>query len=310
MAETMNGAQLGDVITVVAGGETRTIHLESTGTMPRLGVPGGIRHLGGRGTAGPHADQYASWNLDDVTSITVVEPAEQYRIRWGAEAAEGERRAAEVAGHDWDPDAPERGLPAYDRATYERVCAALGVEARPDDHPFLSPDRVPACDRQPYMTSGRYLTGAMAIRRWRGLRDEHEADVERRRSELAAAGLADGPLGRADYERACAIMGVAPLTDPHCLVVENEQASRRIGMGFTTLAGLPHEGPAAELAERRGQEIVRTAPPVEMAVCDECGVEFPAGTGMHASMGLACDVDCYDAMADRSGRHARAVRSH
>ncbi|MBZ6253661.1 hypothetical protein KVH27_35520 [Streptomyces olivaceus] len=42
--------------------------------------------------------------------------------------------------------------------------------------------------------------------------------------------------------------------------------------------------------------------------CDNCGTTVAPGGWMTASLGLACDVDCYDAMADARGAHA--VRYH
>jgi hypothetical protein len=39
--------------------------------------------------------------------------------------------------------------------------------------------------------------------------------------------------------------------------------------------------------------------------CDHCGTTVSLGGWMSASLGLACDVDCYDAMADARGAHAR-----
>lgn len=39
--------------------------------------------------------------------------------------------------------------------------------------------------------------------------------------------------------------------------------------------------------------------------CGNCAAPVPEGTGMVASLGLACDVDCYDAMADDHGDHDR-----
>lgn len=50
---------------------------------------------------------------------------------------------------------------------------------------------------------------------------------------------------------------------------------------------------------------VDTAACPDVRHCDECGSTEAVGGWMGASLGLACGVDCYDAMADRPGRHAR-----
>ncbi|MEV8344505.1 hypothetical protein [Streptomyces niveus] len=39
--------------------------------------------------------------------------------------------------------------------------------------------------------------------------------------------------------------------------------------------------------------------------CDNCGSTVAVGGWMSASLGRACGTDCYDAMADQRGAHAR-----
>lgn len=46
-------------------------------------------------------------------------------------------------------------------------------------------------------------------------------------------------------------------------------------------------------------------PPGGVKHCDHCGGTTAVGGWMSASLGLACGVDCYDAMADREGSHDR-----
>lgn len=81
------------------------------------------------------------------------------------------------------------------------------------------------------------------------------------------------------------------------------------------LAGLNHEQAparrareaASAAAEARRDAEARHAAEAAGRYCDECGVLIVHGA-MTASLGLACDVDCYDAMADRPGRHAQRVQ--
>ena len=81
-------------------------------------------------------------------------------------------------------------------------------------------------------------------------------------------------------------------------------AARTGGAGHTTVASLPHDGLALDLAGRRADALEAAAADTPTRHCDECGTGI-AGPGMVASLGLACDVDCYDAMADRPGRYAQ-----
>ncbi|MEU8543030.1 hypothetical protein AB0C52_24100 [Streptomyces sp. NPDC048717] len=39
--------------------------------------------------------------------------------------------------------------------------------------------------------------------------------------------------------------------------------------------------------------------------CDHCGETSPLGRWMTASLGLACDLDCFDLMSNEHGAHAR-----
>jgi hypothetical protein len=46
-----------------------------------------------------------------------------------------------------------------------------------------------------------------------------------------------------------------------------------------------------------------TCPTPDVRHCDNCGTTQAPGGWMSASLGQACDVDCYDAMSDQRGRH-------
>lgn len=331
--------RFGDVITFAdADGVVHSIRVGGRGVQTRSG--GGVttttRDISGYEVDGPHKGQRGTWPAEAIAEWTVTESAEDFRARWHAEVDAAEAIAADAAGSAWPYGlrleseafrpgivrwtavgpraahaivrvAPSEEPPAvdlYDRAMYERACRAVDIEPWADNAPGFGTGNVPGCDREPSYPTRTYLEFTLAAMRWRGLRYERADGVARRHVDLERAGLHDGPLTRARYEQACQVMRVAPLPDQHCLILDNELAALRVGASFTTIAGLPREGPAAELAVRRAEELIRTAPPVEMRTCDECGTEFPKGTGMIASMGLACDVPCFDAMADRPGRHA------
>lgn len=121
---------------------------------------------------------------------------------------------------------------------------------------------------------------------------------------------------REQYERACAAAELEPAADADlgtyadqyfqidlhgnapAMVVTVQLRRRR-------LAGINRER-----ATQKPDAPTQAAPEVELdgRPCDECGGQILAGQAMVASLGLACGPDCYDAMADRPGRHARSVR--
>lgn len=55
---------------------------------------------------------------------------------------------------------------------------------------------------------------------------------------------------------------------------------------------------------------VSSCPTPDVEHCGECGSTTAVGGWMAASLGLACDTDCYDAMSDRPGRHDRTHHHH
>ncbi|WP_328491213.1 hypothetical protein [Streptomyces zaomyceticus] len=66
----------------------------------------------------------------------------------------------------------------------------------------------------------------------------------------------------------------------------------------------PRAGGWSWSPSRAGQET--PCPVGDVAHCDHCGTVEPEGGGwMAASLGRACGVDCYTAMADNRGAHAR-----
>lgn len=128
---------------------------------------------------------------------------------------------------------------------------------------------------------------------------------------------------REQYERACAAVGLTPAPDsdlgtyadvfmPPTLwdlyplpYVEAQLRVRR-------LAGLqreptPARPPRTHLPMPDPKTVARVRAEMSYRHCDECGALFIGG-GMNASLGLACDVDCYDAMSDRPGRYATSKR--
>lgn len=111
---------------------------------------------------------------------------------------------------------------------------------------------------------------------------------------VEAAGISP-PYGREEYERACALIEVDPMTDA--------EIDRWGGWGvFDPPQYSPEVCVRMTLAARRLDQLTaeRTAQPepneelVATGSCDKCGTTIYNNDGMIASRGLACSVDCYD----------------
>lgn len=110
------------------------------------------------------------------------------------------------------------------------------------------------------------------------------------------------------YERACAAVGIEPAADGDLNNYADKYGDFRVG------EYPPIHVIMFDLRRRRIAGIVREQPPappvqaepekIQDEPCDECGMGIVEGSGMRASFGLACDVDCYDILEDRRGRFA------
>src|SRR5262249_18511111 len=122
------------------------------------------------------------------------------------------------------------------------------------------------------------------------------------RRDLDQAGLNTDSYTRGQYERACAIMHTRALPDHACVAVVDQHLSRLAGTSVLDV-GIPDDDEVVrELCSRRVTAIHQGAREAGRH-CDECGTLLLSG-GMAASLGIACSVSCYDAMADRPGRYA------
>lgn len=191
----------------------------------------------------------------------------------------------------------------YTREQYEAVCEALELEPASDDELGNYADSYAVYDSMTY-TPQQVITGELRRRRLAGIdREEAVREAERLR-ELAEAGLTEvDSYTREQYERACQILQVPVLSDGGCLaLVENDLASLSGGI-MVVDPGLPNDKLSEKLAYMRVTAMERTARQSGRR-CDECGGVI-LGSAMAASLGLACSVDCFDAMSDRPGRYAQ-----
>jgi hypothetical protein len=187
----------------------------------------------------------------------------------------------------------------YTRAQYETACAALELEPAADTDLGNYGDRWGDYDLFTY-TPRVVITADLRRRRMAGL--ERERAAKQAEATLAVeAEVGTGPYSREQYERACQIMGVPVLSDGGCMGVI-EQDLTRLSRGGVLIVGVPDDQASVELAYRRANAIEQETV-ASGRRCGECGTPILKGAGMAASMGLACDVPCFDAMADRPGRY-------
>lgn len=126
----------------------------------------------------------------------------------------------------------------------------------------------------------------------------------------AATALIEDTVGsenvynRAQYEAACAAVGLTPAPDTGLGTYADKYGdfwmSHYEALDIVTadlrrrrIAGIKHERAA----------LAASAPPVKrptktiIGSCDNCGADVSAGSGMSASLGLACGDECYDALS-------------
>ncbi len=198
----------------------------------------------------------------------------------------------------FSPDPPP--VEVYTRAQYEQACEALDIDPADDADLGGYWDRYGVYDLITY-TPKQAIAATLRRRRLAGLEREYTAQVGQWRRDLDQAGLNTGWYSRDQYERACAIMHTLALPDDGCVAVVDQHLSRLAGTGVLVI-GIPDDDEVArELCYRRVTAIEQDARDSGRR-CDECGTPL-LSAGMVASFGLACDVPCYDAMADRPGRY-------
>jgi hypothetical protein len=199
----------------------------------------------------------------------------------------------------YSPDPPP--VEVYTRAQYEQACAALDIDPADDSDLGGYWDIYGVYDLFTY-TPKQAITATLRRRRLAGLEREFAAHLAQWRGDLDQAGLNTGSYTREQYERASAIMHTPALPDAACVAVVDQHLSRLTGTGVLDV-GVPDDDEVVrELCSRRVTAIKEDARESRRR-CDECGTLL-LSPGMAASLGIACSVSCYDAMADRAGRYA------
>lgn len=231
---------------------------------------------------------------------STAEAAYESTLKDAALAVARKIRDAAIAGEP----RPDGTSYTYSRSQYERVCEALGIQAVPDAELGGYGDTWGDYSLYHY-SAEEAMTGFLRQGRARGIAHEKATAQQAGLEALAGTDAGGDSCTREQYERACGIVDVPARTDAMCVAMV-EQDLERLGAGVILAAGIPDGQADLELAYRRvtGMQVEAATGPVR--TCDECGSLIAEGCGMIASLGLACNTRCYDAMADRPGRAARS----
>jgi hypothetical protein len=241
-------------------------------------------------------------DIDDLKAALGDEQTRQTRLdEYGALLA----RVHEVIGDDWpydtrpDDERAHRSVHVYTRQQYERACAAVGLEPLDDAWCVQGIGLVPLAEGETAVMrmtaetlASRHASGITAEITWRRAQGRTAAEAE----------LGTGPYTREQYDRACEIIGIPALSDGGCVAAVEHRMSRYAGDLIVIDLRIPDDDLSIDMAARRVDAMEQEAR-VAGRRCDECGAVI-IGSGMAASLGLACRVECFDAMADRPGRYA------
>lgn len=129
-----------------------------------------------------------------------------------------------------------------------------------------------------------------------------------------------GPYTRHQYEHACHIVGIDPMDDatisssyavefgafeppqhtPELCIAYSLAARRLAGIRQPSTSAAASFDPDPEFGTASLPDDEPDTAPGQIRPCanPRCHRNVPAGTGMVASRGVVCSVDCYDAMAD------------
>lgn len=219
-------------------------------------------------------------------------------------------RVHEVIGEEWpydtrpDYELADPSVDVYTRDQYERACAAAGLEPLDDERcvkgigwVLLSEGETAVMRMTAQTLAERRVNGSKAEIEWRLARDR----------EAAEAAVGTGPYTREQYERVCEIIGIPALSDGGCVAAVEHRMSRYAGGLIVIDPRLPNDDLSIDMAGRRVDAMDQEARSAGRR-CDACGTVI-IGSGMAASLGLACSVECFDAMADRPGRYANRNRN-
>lgn len=170
----------------------------------------------------------------------------------------------------------------YTREQYETACAAVGITPAADTDLGTYADehfQINYMEHEAPVVIEHTLRG----RRLGGLRRERAA-ADAAALDKATAAVPGESYTREQYEQACAAAGIEPASDRQCSDIDNTEYA----LGGRTAAGA--------LATRRVNGVDAEAT-YRTCANPRCHRQYRAGTGMVASLGMVCGVDCYDAMS-------------
>ncbi|WP_435108084.1 hypothetical protein [Nocardiopsis synnemataformans] len=228
--------------------------------------------------------------------LTCLGDPETYTAMWDEVEARWERAAQAAAAcggvveRIGRPALVDRPAMLMDRLAYEAACRELGLVPASPQEILTGPGM--SGEYTLYSYSLDHILYVALARGHRPYAEREQQDAQQRTLAQVDAAHPGQAYTRAEFEAACTLAGVDAPSDakierilsPYVLTREEENAL------------------LVALVERRARGMAARAQE-EGRRCDECGRLIP-GSGMAASLGLACGVDCYEAMADRPGRYA------
>lgn len=228
--------------------------------------------------------------------LTCLGDPETYTAMWDEVVARWERAAQAAAAcggvveRIGRPALVDRPAMLLDRLAYEAACQELGLVPASPQEILTGPGM--SGEYTLYSYSLDHILYVALARGHRPYAEREQQDAQQRTLAQVDAAHPSQAYTREEFEAACRTAGIDAPTDGEV---------ERI-MSPYVLTAAEENALLVALVERRARGMVAQAQE-EGRRCDECGRLIP-GSAMNANLGLACDVDCYEAMAERPGRYA------
>lgn len=228
--------------------------------------------------------------------LTCLGDPETHKAMWDEAEARWERAAQAALDHGGvverigRPALVDRPAMFMDRLAYEAACQELGLVPASPQKILTGPGM--SGEYTLYSYSLDHILYVALARGHRPYAEREQRNTQQRSLSQVDATHPGQAYTRQEFEAACRTAGVAALSDA--------EVERILSPYVLTAA--EENGLLVALVERRARGMAAQAQE-QGRRCDECGRLIP-GSGMAANLGLACEVDCCEAMADRPGRYA------
>ena len=143
---------------------------------------------------------------------------------------------------------------AYSRELYEEACGIVRIQPQADEDIFVKfYEHGDGCGTPPdpsKVTPLECVEARLAFRRSRGITIERNQEISKRANVLDEAGLMVSEYSREQYEKACEIMAVEPLSDEHVMIATVIDFMGDMGIDVVS-PGIPKDRVGVNLAFRR-----------------------------------------------------------